>query len=81
MGSISMEKESIECSCFGFKFAAKPWKTLTVWLARGVDVFFLWRSRRHGRQLLGGMDDRMLRDIGVHRVEAEEEARKPFWRQ
>ncbi|HLN22499.1 MAG TPA: hypothetical protein VK558_00795, partial [Patescibacteria group bacterium] len=46
----------------------------------GVE-YFLWRGKTQGHQLLGGMDDRMLRDIGVHRVKAEEEARKPFWHQ
>ena len=35
-----------------------------------------WRSRRHLRRL----DERLLRDIGVDRLEAQDEARKPFWR-
>jgi uncharacterized protein YjiS (DUF1127 family) len=36
------------------------------------------RSKQR-RQLLE-MDDRQLKDIGITRIEAEQEARKPFWR-
>ena len=39
-----------------------------------------WRRLANERRLLGSMDDRMLRDIGITRVEAERESRKPFWR-
>jgi len=31
-------------------------------------------------QALAELDDHMLRDIGVTRVEAARECRKPFWR-
>jgi uncharacterized protein YjiS (DUF1127 family) len=34
-----------------------------------------WRQR----QALRALDDRLLRDIGLTRAEAEREARKPFW--
>lgn len=39
-----------------------------------------WRRSRTRRQLLW-LDDRQLRDIGIDRVTAMEEARKPFWRE
>jgi uncharacterized protein YjiS (DUF1127 family) len=35
--------------------------------------------RRRTRRLLAELDDRMLRDIGVSRDEAEYESNKPFW--
>lgn len=38
-----------------------------------------WLSRFHQRRALGLLDERMLRDIGVSRPEAEREAQKPFW--
>jgi uncharacterized protein YjiS (DUF1127 family) len=35
-----------------------------------------WRQR----QTLLNLDDRLLRDIGITREQAEREARKPFWK-
>lgn len=40
-----------------------------------------WQRLAYERSLLRSMDHRMLRDIGVTRAEAEEESRKPFWRE
>jgi uncharacterized protein YjiS (DUF1127 family) len=36
-------------------------------------------QRRRTRSYLTELDDRMLKDIGVTRVEARREASKPFW--
>jgi uncharacterized protein YjiS (DUF1127 family) len=38
-----------------------------------------WR-RRQSRACLAQFDDRMLKDIGLTRAEAELEFNKPFWR-
>jgi uncharacterized protein YjiS (DUF1127 family) len=38
-----------------------------------------WRERARQRRRLSQLDDHFLRDIGLTRAEAEEEARKPFW--
>lgn len=38
-----------------------------------------WQERAEQRHRLDGLDDRMLRDIGVDRASAKEEATKPFW--
>jgi uncharacterized protein YjiS (DUF1127 family) len=40
-----------------------------------------WRRRRNGRLELARLDERMLRDIGVTRFDAEYEINKPFWRE
>jgi uncharacterized protein YjiS (DUF1127 family) len=40
-----------------------------------------WRSRRNGRLELARFDERMLRDIGLTRVDAEYEINKPLWRE
>ena len=37
-----------------------------------------WRIRRERQQLLG-LSDHMLRDIGLTRAEARQEASRPFW--
>ena len=39
-----------------------------------------WAHRRRSRLDLADLSDRQLRDIGVARDLALEEARKPFWR-
>lgn len=40
-----------------------------------------WRQRRNGRLELARLDERMLRDIGLTRVDAEYEINKSFWRE
>jgi uncharacterized protein YjiS (DUF1127 family) len=49
-------------------------------LRRGLDALRLWRERARGRQQLRTLDDHLLRDIGLTRLQAEAEADKPFWR-
>jgi uncharacterized protein YjiS (DUF1127 family) len=39
----------------------------------------LWRSRQRERRALMELDDRFLRDIGITRFQAMQEAGKPFW--
>ena len=55
--------------------AAAPMPVLKL-LAR-VIVTYVRQRQRHD---LAQLDDRMLRDIGLSRVDAEREATKPFWR-
>jgi uncharacterized protein YjiS (DUF1127 family) len=45
-----------------------------------VEAVILWIERQRERQALLRLDDRMLRDIGLTRVDVEREADKPFWR-
>jgi uncharacterized protein YjiS (DUF1127 family) len=40
-----------------------------------------WRRRKNGRLELARLDERMLRDIGLTRSEADYEINKPFWRE
>lgn len=46
-------------------------------LALGVGL--LWWHRHRTRRQLAEMEARMLKDIGVSRMDAREEARKWFW--
>ena len=39
-----------------------------------------WQVRAEARRELARLDERTLHDIGLNRVDAEFEARKPFWR-
>ena len=40
-----------------------------------------WRQRKNSRLELARLDERMLRDIGLTRAEADHEINKPFWRE
>jgi uncharacterized protein YjiS (DUF1127 family) len=44
-----------------------------------IDWIRLMARRWRERRTLEGLDDRMLRDIGINRLDAMAEARKPFW--
>jgi uncharacterized protein YjiS (DUF1127 family) len=39
-----------------------------------------WKDRASGRRALRGLSLEMLRDIGVEKYDAIDEADKPFWR-
>jgi uncharacterized protein YjiS (DUF1127 family) len=40
-----------------------------------------WHRRKNSRLELARLDERMLRDIGLTRFDAEYEINKPFWRE
>jgi uncharacterized protein YjiS (DUF1127 family) len=40
-----------------------------------------WVGRARMRRHLSRMDDRLLRDIGLSRLDAKREINKPFWRE
>ena len=45
-----------------------------------IALLKTWRRRAYERQVLVTMSDAMLRDIGITRCDAMNEASKPFWR-
>jgi uncharacterized protein YjiS (DUF1127 family) len=49
-------------------------------LASAVDTLLVWHDRARQRRALRAIGDDMLHDIGVSRIDALNEARKPFWR-
>jgi uncharacterized protein YjiS (DUF1127 family) len=49
-------------------------------LERIVAQLTEWKRRIEERRELMTLDDRMLHDIGLSRTDAEQEARKPFWK-
>ena len=61
----------------GTEFASRvSFGRIAVDLAR---LFALWRERSRQRRALMKLDERMLRDVGIGRIEADNEARKWFW--
>jgi uncharacterized protein YjiS (DUF1127 family) len=49
-------------------------------IRRVFDTLMLWQQRAAERDQLMAMDDRMLQDLGVSRVDVDFEYAKPFWR-
>ena len=45
-----------------------------------VETLLIWQERAAERAHLASLDDRILKDIGISRSQADIEARKPFWR-
>ena len=63
----------------------EPWLTRRIRdingaLGHAVDALLTWRERAAMRRQLLMLDDRLLRDIGITRLDAQNEADKPFWR-
>jgi uncharacterized protein YjiS (DUF1127 family) len=48
---------------------------------RALGALREWRRRSRERAQLAGLDERMLRDIGLSHGEAEFLANKPFWKE
>ena len=48
-------------------------------LAAAFVLIKRWIERTRQRRALGALDDAMLRDIGITRVDAARECEKPFW--
>jgi uncharacterized protein YjiS (DUF1127 family) len=46
---------------------------------RVLRCFYIWQDRAEQRANLLSLDERMLKDIGITRNQATQEARKPFW--
>ncbi|WP_119460806.1 DUF1127 domain-containing protein [Rhodospirillaceae bacterium SYSU D60014] len=47
---------------------------------RAIDLVLAWRENARQRRVLAALDERMLKDIGLNRLEVVREVRKPFWR-
>lgn len=47
---------------------------------RLFGLLALWIERATQRRALAELDDRLLKDVGLSRSEARQEAAKPFWR-
>jgi uncharacterized protein YjiS (DUF1127 family) len=50
------------------------------WVGRAASLAAEWLSRARERESLAQFTDRDLRDLGLSRLDASQEANKPFWR-
>jgi uncharacterized protein YjiS (DUF1127 family) len=57
-----------------------PLRAATGLVGRAIGTLLRWQERTRGRKELEQLDDRMLKDIGLNRIDALREADKPFWK-
>ncbi len=51
------------------------------WIAgAALGLLLTWQQRARERHILAGLDEHMLRDLGLSRADVASEVRKPFWR-
>jgi uncharacterized protein YjiS (DUF1127 family) len=55
-------------------------RVLVTAIGQASAVVARWIERARQRHALGELDDHLLRDIGITRVDAARESEKPFWR-
>lgn len=55
-------------------------RALAAMVTRAVDRILLWIDRWRQRRHLGALSDHMLKDMGLSRFDADQEASKRFWR-
>lgn len=78
MVTISSRPPSLSGSLAGFRRNRVRRRPRLLLLA-AVELLMQWQERAEQRQALAELDDRLLRDIGLDRGAARQEARKPFW--
>jgi uncharacterized protein YjiS (DUF1127 family) len=72
-------RDALAAPAFG-PWLVRSWRALHAGLGHATDMIATWRERARMRRHLLMLDDRLLRDIGVNRLQARSEAEKPFWR-
>ena len=59
---------------------APEFRSLASLPAALVRMVLDWQERASERRHVSGLDDHLLKDVGLTRADVETEARKPFWR-
>lgn len=57
-----------------------PSLQINIPIIRGIDATLTWIERAQQRRALARLDDRLLADIGISRVDALREADRPSWK-
>ena len=48
-------------------------------ISKTLETIAIWQERAEQRKALRELDPRLLKDIGINRIDAGREAGKPFW--
>ena len=62
----------------GVSVLHQPW-SLSRAAISVADAVYGWQERARQRHMLAGLDDRLLRDMGITRADVSQESDKPFW--
>lgn len=62
-----------------FGLAQRLWVHVQQMPVKMIDTLLHWQQLAAQRRMLAGMNDHLLKDIGISRADAEREARRPFW--
>jgi uncharacterized protein YjiS (DUF1127 family) len=54
-------------------------RRLAVWTRRAIELVLDWQDVARQRRALLALNERLLKDIGISRADAEREASRPFW--
>jgi len=52
---------------------------ITRWSGKAFGMLMQWHGRTVQRRQLNELNERLLNDIGVTRIDAHRESSKPFW--
>jgi uncharacterized protein YjiS (DUF1127 family) len=52
---------------------------LAAWTRRAIELVLGWQEVARQRRALLQLDERLRKDIGITRADAEREASRPFW--
>ena len=66
----------VECSCRSHRAGSRRETAIALHPLKRLDRMLTTARMRHD---LRDLDDRMLKDIGVSRLDIEREVRRPFW--
>ena len=80
MNTLAREYMPSREDSFGAFSIALGLRRIREWTGRGFMLLQRWYAIANQRRALSRLTDDQLKDIGISRVDAMQEARKPFWR-
>jgi uncharacterized protein YjiS (DUF1127 family) len=77
---MTTRSDCLDCPPAPARSFFAPVRGISGFLATALTRLAEWQERAEQRTHLAGMDDRMLKDIGITSVDAARESGKPFWK-